>query len=128
MDDLKMRPGRIELGASSLELAYSALLPPASRDQALEITDLLTCPSERGNNSANSLMQEVCDQADACNMLLLLMPQAFGQGGLTTEQLTDWYIRKHGFTHLQKSPAVILVRMPRTAAQKWAEHEREQGR
>lgn len=123
MDELK--PGRITLGASSLEISYPSILPPADREKAREISDLLTCHSERGNNSANILMQEVCEQADTCGILLLLMPQAFGMDGLTTEQLIEWYKRRHDFITLQTTPATILVRLPRTAAQQWAAHERQ---
>lgn len=123
MDELK--PGRIVMGESSLEISYPSILPPAEREKAREISDLLTRKGERGNNSANSLMQEVCAQADAHGVLLLLMPQAYGTDGLTTEQLIEWYQRRHGFITLQTTPATILVRMPRAAAQQWAAHEQE---
>jgi hypothetical protein len=82
---------------------------------------LLTIGTERGKNHANSLMQEVCEQADMAGKLLLLMPEKYGQDGLTTEQLSDWYQRRHGFVVLQHSPKTILVRMPARAAAKWAE-------
>jgi len=125
MDELK--PGRIELGGASLDLSYSGIVPIADRDRVLEISNLFTLPEERGNNCANSLMHEVCYQADQANKLLLLMPEAFGRDGLTTEQLTDWYKRKHGFTTLQDAPKVILIRLPLTAAQQWAAtHEHQQ--
>lgn len=115
----EMKPGRIKLGAASLELSYSQLIPPIYRGNALEITDLLTESTERRNNAANSLMQEVCAQADQHHKLLLLMPKAFGSDGLTTDQLSDWYQRRFGFVVLQAAP-VILIRMPHDAAQQWA--------
>lgn len=118
MDELK--PGTIVLGPASLHLSYSALVPPNLRGNALEITELLTDAKERGNNHANSLMQEVCEQADQAGKLLLLMPETYGQGAMTTEQLSDWYQRRHGFVVLQLSPKTILVRMPAAAAAKWA--------
>lgn len=119
MDELK--PGTITLGPASLHLSYSALVPPNLRGNALEITELLTAVNERGQNHANSLMQDVCEQADQAGKLLLLMPETYGQdGGLTTEQLSDWYQRRHGFVVLQLSPKTILVRMPARAAAKWA--------
>lgn len=118
MDELK--PGTIALGPSSLHLSYSALVPPNLRGNALEITELLTQANERGNNHANSLMQDVCGQADQSGKLLLLMPEKFGQDGMTTEQITDWYQRSHGFMVLQLTPKTILVRMPAAAAAKWA--------
>ena len=122
MDGLaEMKPGTVSLGPCTLRLAYSALVPPNMRGDALEIADLLTIPSERGKNHANSLMQEVCEQADMAGKLLLLMPEKYGQDGLTTEQLSDWYQRRHGFVVLQHSPKTILVRMPARAAAKWAE-------
>lgn len=117
---VSMKPGTITLGPSSLHLSYSALVPPDMRGNALEITELLTTPLERGNNHANILMREVCDQADQASKLLLLMPENFGTGGLNTDQLSDWYQRRHGFTVLQLSPKTILVRMPSRAAELWA--------
>ncbi len=118
MDELK--PGTVVLGPSSLHLSYSAIVPPNMRGNALEITELLTADNERGQNHANSLMQDVCEQADQAGKLLLLMPESSGPGGLTTDQLSDWYQRRHGFVVLQLSPKTILVRMPAAAAAKWA--------
>ena len=121
-----MTPGRIELGAASLDLSYSGIVPPEDRDRVIEISNLFTLPAERGNNAANSLMQEVCEQADMANKLLMLMPEAFGNGGLTTDELIDWYSRKFGFITLQSIPKVILIRLPLTAAQKWAAAHEQQ--
>lgn len=118
MDELK--PGTITLGPASLHLGYTSMVPPNMRGGALEITELLTSANERGNNHANSLMQDVCQQADQAGKLLLLMPEKFDSGGLTTEQLFDWYIRRHGFVALQMTPKIILVRMPERAAKLWA--------
>ena len=116
----ELRPGRIALGAASLDLSYSGIVPMADRDRVLEISNLFTLRTERRNNAAHSLMQDVCEQADQANKLLLLMPEAFDSGGLTTAQLVDWYTDKFGFTYLQHSPKVILIRLPLTAAQQWA--------
>lgn len=119
MDELK--PGTIVLGPASLHLGYTALVPPNLRGLALEITELLTQPNERGQNHANSLMQDVCQQADQAGKTLLLMPERFGRDdGLTTDELSDWYQRRHGFVVLQHSPKIILVRMPERAAKLWA--------
>lgn len=119
---IEMKPGTITLGPSSLHLSYCSLVPPNLRGNALEITELLTDPAARGQNHANSLMQEVCDQADQAGKLLLLMPEKYGQDDSpTSEQLSDWYQRHHGFIVLQHSPKTILVRMPSKAAAKWAE-------
>jgi hypothetical protein len=115
-----LKPGRIALGGASLDLSYSGIVPMADRDRVLEISNLFTLRTERRNNAAHSLMQDVCEQADQANKLLLLMPEAFDHGGPTTAQLVDWYTGKFGFTYLQHSPKVILIRLPRTAAQQWA--------
>lgn len=125
MDELKMKPSRIVMGPASLELNYSGIVPIEDRHRVLEITELLTPPQERGNNHANSLMNEVCDQADQQGILLMLIPESFGKDGLSTEQLERWYIKNFGFLHLQKEPKTILVRMPRTAAQQWASNEQQ---
>jgi hypothetical protein len=119
-DTRALKPGRIVLGGASLDLSYSGIVPIADRDRVLEISNLFTSHQERRNNAANSLMQDVCEQADQANKLLMLMPEAFDHGGPTTAQLVDWYSRKFGFTTLQSTPKVILIRLPRTAAQQWA--------
>lgn len=118
MDEL--RPGTIQMGPARLDLSYSAIVPPAERDNLLEISNLLTESAHRGQNHASSLMQEVCDQADQAGKLLMVLPQAFGTGGMTTDQLCNWYTGKFGFVALQLEPAIILIRMPQRAAQLWA--------
>jgi hypothetical protein len=114
-----MKPGHIVMGHSSLELSYSGIVPVADRGRVLEITSLRTNRWSRSQGHAGALMREVCQQADQNDMFLLLSPEAFGGGGLTTEQLTDWYARRFGFTPLQHAP-LILIRLPRTVAQQWA--------
>jgi hypothetical protein len=114
-----MKPGTITNGFASLDLSYSGIVPPAERGRVLEITNLLTPSTNRRQNHASLLMQSVCEQADEANMLLLLMPQAFGTDGLTSMQLQFWYTSKFGFVALQQSPT-ILIRMPATAGERWA--------
>lgn len=114
-----MKPGTVHMDGASLELSYSAIVPANSRGDAFEISNLFTERSKRGHNRANSLMQEVCDQADQAGKLLLIMPEAFDSGGPSTAQLVDWYVLKHGFTLLQIDPKTILIRMPQHAAQQW---------
>jgi hypothetical protein len=114
-----MKPGHIAMGHSSLNLGHSSIIPVADRDRVLEITSLRTDRWSRGQGHAGALMREVCEQADQNDMFLLLSPEAFGVGGLTTEQLADWYVRRFGFVRLQDTP-VLLIRLPRTAAQRWA--------
>lgn len=115
----EMKPGTVTMGPCSLTLKYSALVPPDMRGNALEVVELLTQRTERGNNHANSLMQEVCDQADAAGKLLLIMPEQFDAGGPSTEHLANWYVRKFSFTPIQTEPKIILARMPAAAAAKW---------
>lgn len=118
MDELK--PGTIQLGAASLDLSYSSIVHPADRDLVLEISNLLTLAAHRRQNHANSLMQDVCDQADQAGKLLLVMPAAFGDNGPSTDQLCHWYTSNFGFSALQIEPQIILIRMPQRAAQQWA--------
>lgn len=115
-----MKPGTVHMDGASLELSYSAIVPAAQRGDAFEVSSLFVERDKRGHNRANSLMQEVCDQADQYRKVLLLMPEAFDDGGPTTAQLVDWYVLKHGFMALQYDPKIILIRMPHDAAQHWA--------
>lgn len=114
-----MKPGHIVMGHASLELSYSGIVPVADRGRVLEVTSLRTDRWSRNQGHASALMREVCQQADQNDMFLLLRPEAFGAGGLTTEQLADWYARRFDFVQLQDAP-LILIRLPRTAAQQWA--------
>lgn len=111
-----MKPGHIALGHSSLNLGHSSIIPVADRDRVLEISSLRTDRWSRGKGHASALMREVCEQADQNDMFLMLVPEAFGIEGLTTEQLADWYTRRFGFVPLPDSS--ILIRMPRTVAQR----------
>lgn len=114
-----VKPGTITNGGASLDLSYSGIVPAIDRGRVLEITNLLTSGKVRRQNHATLLMQSVCEQADQAGMLLLLMPQAFGDDGLTSLQLEFWYTDKFGFMPLQQSPT-ILIRLPASAGQLWA--------
>lgn len=110
MDGLK--PGTIELDGARLDLSYPAIVQPAERNNVLEISNLLTESSVRRQNRASALLQDVCEQADQEGKCLLVLVGAFDAGGPSTEQLTDWYTSKFGFTALQLEPQPLLMRMP----------------
>lgn len=107
-----MKPGTIEMDGARLDLSYPAIVPPELRNNVLEISNLLTESAVRRQNRASALMQEVCQQADQDRKWLIVLVGAYDQGGPSTEQLTDWYTRKFGFTALQTYPQPLLMRTP----------------
>jgi GNAT superfamily N-acetyltransferase len=76
-----------------------------------EVKTLLVDLAERGKGYATSLMHKLCREADADNMILVLMPQGFADAAWTDEQLAGWY-EQFGFQVIQTEPAVLMARPP----------------
>jgi ribosomal protein S18 acetylase RimI-like enzyme len=58
-----------------------------------EVTNVFTRPNCRGNGLARQLMQQVCADADAEGVSLLLSVGQGREGGPTPDQLFGWYTR-----------------------------------
>jgi ribosomal protein S18 acetylase RimI-like enzyme len=71
------------------------------RSHLREITHLYVDPASRRQHLATALLNFVCQEADANRITLLLTARSDEEGGLTDEQLIEWY-KKFGFQKLQE--------------------------
>lgn len=93
---------------ASCRVVQNPELPP-DMDRVRELTRVWTEPGSRKQGYATELVQSVCDEADASNVVLILQPKEFGKsGGL--KALEGWY-RRFGFIRTQSNP-VLMARAP----------------
>jgi GNAT superfamily N-acetyltransferase len=99
---------RYENEHASCEVVKNPELPP-EMDRVRELVRVWTDPEHRKQGYATELVQAVCDDADANNVVLILQPRPFGHiQGLKT--LEGWY-RRFGFIRTQDNP-VLMARAP----------------
>mgnify|MGYP001578879612 CR=1 FL=1 len=106
-----MQTGPRSLGASSLEVRISMALPTRMRARTREITKVHTDPEAQRRGDATRLLEQVCSEADALGITLVLWPKPYGDDiALSQAQLIAWY-GKHGFLQIQPEPP-LMARMP----------------
>lgn len=103
MDELKMAPGRRELGSATCRIAIPTGLPEHMQESAREIIDVTASNPRKGH--ATSLLYKVCEEADRTCTTLILTAKPF-QDGMTEEQLITWYSR-FGFIPIQDEPVIM---------------------
>lgn len=98
-----MQLGQRRHEGASLELSVSEALP---RHLAciIEISQLQTPKLLRRMGLATDLLLQVCDEADAEGVVLMLMPDG-------EDWLEQWYAR-FGFATIQTEPVVLMARPP----------------
>ena len=98
-----MKLGQRRHEGASLELSVSEALP---RHLAciIEISKLQTPKLLRRMGLATDLLLQVCDEADAEGVVLMLMPEG-------EDWLEQWYAR-FGFATIQTEPVVLMARPP----------------
>lgn len=98
-----MKLGQRRHEGTSLELSVSEALP---RHLAciIEISKLQTPKLLRRMGLATDLLLQVCDEADAEGVVLMLMPEG-------EDWLEQWYAR-FGFATIQTEPVVLMARPP----------------
>lgn len=102
-----MQLGQRRHEGASLELSVSEALP---RHLAciIEISQLQTPKLLRRMGLATDLLLQVCDEADAEGVVLMLMPDG-------EDWLEQWYAR-FGFATIQTEPVVLMARPPNLSA------------
>lgn len=106
-----MKIGTRTLGGASLKVVFCEALPQLKKDLR-EITHVWCDPASRNQGIASLLMQQVCDEADAKRMVLVLTADPYGEDpSLTKEKLASWYCNKFFFNPIQQEP-LILARAP----------------
>jgi GNAT superfamily N-acetyltransferase len=99
---------RYENEHASCEVVKNPELPP-EMDRVRELVRVWTDTEHRKQGYGTELVQSVCDDADAENVVLILQPRPFGhKHGLTA--LEGWY-RRFGFIRTQDNP-VLMARAP----------------
>lgn len=98
-----MKLGQRRHEGASLELSVSEALP---RHLAciIEVSQLQTPKLLRRMGLATDLLLQVCDEADAEGVVLMLMPEG-------EDWLEQWYAR-FGFATIQTEPVVLMARPP----------------
>jgi GNAT superfamily N-acetyltransferase len=105
-----VKPAKIQHGTASCKLGYCVAVPAHLRGGLLEITKVYVPAEDRGKGLASEMIAKICLQADADRFILLTMPQPYGDGAMSKDELSRWYIRRFGFEVLQDTPVLLLVR------------------
>lgn len=108
-----MPTGERRVGPASLRVRQCEALPAHLRLSTREIVSLETVFDEQGKGYATTLMHKVCREADAAGLVLVLVPQPWGDNiNLSQTQLMEWYQNSFGFQAIQAEPMVLMARMP----------------
>lgn len=106
-----MKYGPRTFGHASLEVLAPLALPKKMHKDVREIINLHCDPIHRGSGHATTLLEQVCAEADAKRMVLVLSVEPFGDDApLTKSQLVKWYCNKFDFNPIQQEP-LMLARM-----------------
>lgn len=97
---------------ASCQVRMCEAIPPRIRQSTREIISVDVPENLRRQGMATELLRNVCDEADAHGITLILFVKPFGDGLRPDEdQLASWYVSKFGFTMIQVAPT-MLARMP----------------
>lgn len=103
-----METGWRYYGAAKLRIRQSMALPYPMRGRTREICALECAPEMRGKGHAALLMNQVCKEADAAKIVLVLWPAPWGDNpSLTVDELREWYERRFGFVVTQPNPVLM---------------------
>lgn len=106
-----MKIGERKHGHAKCMVSFCSALPEHMRQGVREISALETDPHHRGEGDATKLMKEICADADARRMILVLMVQPFGVlPRMSGPQLIAWYMT-FGFQPLPNGTTTMLARM-----------------
>jgi len=105
----RMAPEFRTLSASKCSLRVCTQLPEALHGNTLEIHQVWTDPECRNQGSATALLRQVCRDADAERITLILRAEAYKseQNGLSQSRLEKWYHQAFGFQIVQENPTIM---------------------
>ena len=113
---MMMRDGQRQLGAATATLRACPGVPDRLRGSTRELCNVHVPAEARQRGEASALLREVCEEADAAGMMLVLFVAPFDSGP-RADDLAAWYGR-HGFAEIQAEPVRMMARMigatPRT--------------
>lgn len=109
--DENMRYGVRKYEGASCLVSNCTAVPEKMRKDIREISQVECKITERGQGHATKLLDDICREADAKRMILVLSVEPFGDiPPLSKEQLQEWYCTSFDFNILQEQP-LMLVRM-----------------
>ena len=103
-----MELGERRHGAASARIRLCPGLGPKLQASTRELCDLRTQAGAQGQGHASALLREVCEEADAAGVMLVLFVDPFGTG-LSADDLAAWYER-NGFAEIQAQPVKMMAR------------------
>ncbi len=107
-----MKTGIRHYENATCKISICTAIPNQMRARTRELTSLDVPENLRKQGMATELMRNVCDEADAHNMTIVLFVKPFGEGTKLDEtQLREWYQTAFGFMILQAKP-MMMARMP----------------
>lgn len=108
-----MKTGVRHFENASCKVLYCAAIPNQLRSKTREVVSVDVPENLRRQGMATRMLQNVCDEADAHNIILLIFPKPFGEGEkMDASQLADWYAERFGFQVIQVQPTIMMARMP----------------
>ena len=106
--DGRMKTGPRRVGAATCIIRKTNAVPLHMRDGTRELAKLETHADSQNRGYATSLMHQVCREADAARVVLVLWPQPFGDNiALSKAQLAEWYAKEFGFVEIQPEPLLM---------------------
>ena len=99
-------------GPATCRVRRCTAMPSSLHESVREVACLHVPASEQGLGYATALMHNVCREADAAGIVLVLWPQPYGEDtAMDRDQLQHWYARRFGFAVVQPEP-LMMAREP----------------
>lgn len=106
-----MRYGERKFGGATCTVKAALGLPKDMQKDVREIVEVYTDPLRRGQGDATKMLHQICKEADAKRMVLMLTVEPFSENqALSKDQLLEWYTTTFDFNTIQAEP-LILARM-----------------
>lgn len=97
---------------ASCKVSFCQGVPANLRGKTREISHVDTPENLRNRGMATQMLLNVCDEADAHKVILVLFPEPFGDNpSMSRDQLEHWYESKFGFQTIQEEPVRMMARM-----------------
>ena len=104
---MSMELGERHHGAASARIRLCPGLGPKLQASTRELCDLRVPQEQQWRGHASALLREVCKEADAAGVMLVLFVDPFDTG-LPADNLAAWYGR-HGFAEIQAEPVKMMA-------------------
>jgi len=98
--------GQQSRGSASCMVSKTVQVPLSMRESIREVSRVYTPKADRGQGLATALMRDLCEQADALHLALLIHVQPYSDSEMDAAQLEAWYAR-FGFQVFQEFPKLM---------------------